>query len=122
MQEKNVLTEQKRDAEHEAYREEVFGPRENEVISSDKQGENICDPRMRTKRGEERSMRLLVEGANLSMEAHLLQAVCCTGCLVKNSPVDNQILWRLMNLTQVHRKPEIMGPIDPFAYMRSSSK
>lgn len=55
---KKVLTEQKRDAEYEAYREEVFGPREKEVISSDKQGEN-----MRSYNEDEESRRTEYEAA-----------------------------------------------------------
>lgn len=112
---KQVVTKKRRQAEHEACKEEVFRP--TEVLSFDDDGgdwnvERARRESMRSYNEEEERRKMIFESASRGAQYELgggsgwtgsgsvvvvVLVVCCVGCLVKNRPAGNPIFWKLIN-------------------------
>ena len=110
-EEKKFVTEKRREAEYEACREEVLGPRE--VLDSDDDDDDDGDSNveratresiMRSNNEEEERRRMMYESASKGGQYEEGGGSCsggggcCVGCLVKSRLADDQIFWSQMNL------------------------
>ena len=129
---KKVVTEKRREAEYEACREEVYGPRE--VLDSDDDdddGESDVErarrESMRSYNEEEERRRMIYESASRGGQYEKGGGSGGNGMLrrmfsQKQTRRPPDWLESGESPTQQARRPEVVGPIDPAAYRSPSAK
>eukprot|EP00268_Persea_americana_P003521 TRINITY_DN11063_c1_g1_i3.p1 TRINITY_DN11063_c1_g1~~TRINITY_DN11063_c1_g1_i3.p1 ORF type:complete len:427 (+),score=78.69 TRINITY_DN11063_c1_g1_i3:391-1671(+) len=124
---KKVVTEKRREAEYEACREEVYGPRE--VLDSDDDDDGESDVErarresMRSYNEEEERRRMIYESASRgggsgSGGSGILRRMFSQ----KQTRRPPDWLESGESPTQQARRPEVVNPIDPAAYRSPSAK
>ncbi|RWR92214.1 hypothetical protein CKAN_02142300 [Cinnamomum micranthum f. kanehirae] len=132
---KKVVAEKRREAEYEACREEVYGPRE--VLDSDDDNDGELDEErarresMRSYNEEEERRRMIYESASRGgqyEEGGGSGSVSGGGGMLRRMFSQKQTRrppdWLEFgeSPTQQVRRPKVVGPIDPTAYRSPSAK